>query len=296
VPLNSALVGHSTDALIHLVDARWLMAYAAALGDFNPCYMDTQKHPVVAHPVFPVCPEWPVILNTRDLDARDSGSTTSLSAEESARGVHAAHDLHIYQPITAGDRIATTATMVGIKAIKPGAAYTMRLDTVNVDTNVLVARTYQLGIYRGVAITGGDRSIEQAPELPLFENLAEPETFQIDIAQGAAHTYTECARIWNPIHTDRAIALAAGLPDIILHGTATLALAISKIVNHFADGDPSCVQRLGGRFSAMISMPSTITLRAKCTDGIVSFEVINAQGKVAISGGFVEFNHLGKKA
>ena len=26
--------------------------------------------------------------------------------------------------------------------------------------------------------------------------------------------YTECARIWNPIHTDRAVALAAGLPDI----------------------------------------------------------------------------------
>ena len=29
------------------------------------------------------------------------------------------------------------------------------------------------------------------------------------ISTGAAHVYTECARIWNPVHTDSAVAAAA---------------------------------------------------------------------------------------
>ena len=47
------------------------------------------------------------------------------------------------------------------------------------------------------------------------------------VSATAAHVYTEGARIWNPIHTDAAVAARAGLPGIILHGTATLALAVS---------------------------------------------------------------------
>jgi acyl dehydratase len=177
--------------------------------------------------------------------------------------------------------------MIGIRGIKPGAAYTMRLDTTDANTGELVARTYQLGIYRGVAVQGEAAEDESAPELPPLQNLTDADSFDIAIAQEAAHTYTECARIWNPIHTDRAVALDAGLPDIILHGTATLALAVSKIVDHYAQGLPTQVTRLGGRFSAMVLMPSTITLQAKRADNVVSFQVLTDQGESAISRGFV---------
>lgn len=282
MPLNTAIVGASTEPMQHHVDARWLMAYAAALGDFNPRYMDTQANQVISHPVFPVCPEWPVILDTRHLSHQNS-----LTPEEGARGVHAAHDLHLYAPIKAGDTLVTTCTMIEAKAIRPGAAYTMRLDTTNVDTDELVARTYQIGIYRGVDIEGEANSCETAPELPEWQDVSTSESIPIQVPEGAAHTYTECARIWNPIHTDRAVALAAGLPDIILHGTATLALAVSEIVNRFAGGDPTQVKRLGGRFAAMVLMPSTIALQAQERDGVVSYQVLTAAGDPAISNGFV---------
>ena len=53
---------------------------------------------------------------------------------------------------------------------------------------------------------------------------AQPRNeIRVPIGAGAAHVYTECARIWNPIHTDTAVTAKAGLPGIILHGTATLA-------------------------------------------------------------------------
>jgi acyl dehydratase len=281
MPLNTEILGAATAPLQHCVDARWLMAYAAGLGDLNPRYMDTQDQAVIGHPVFPVCLEWPVILNTRDM-----AGAQSLTAAESARGVHAAHDLHIYRPVRDGDKLNTQATMIGVHPIKPGAAYTMRLDTTD-GTGELVARTYQLGIYRGVEIVGAAGATEQAPELPRLAQLDDPDTFSIFVPAGSAHTYTECARIWNPIHTDRAVALSAGLPDIILHGTATLALAVSKIVDFYADGDATRVSRLGGRFSAMVLMPSTITLQARRVDDVVSFQVLTDKAQPAISSGFV---------
>ena len=109
----------------------------------------------------------------------------------------------------------------------------------------------------------------------------------LPVAATAAHVYTECARIWNPIHTDRAVALAAGLPDIILHGTATMALAVSALVGELADGDPRRVTRLGGRFAAMVLMPSVLTLIVHYSEGgEASFTALNEQGEPAISNGF----------
>ena len=86
-------------------------------------------------------------------------------------------------------------------------------------------------LYRGATLEGGDRAIASSEDPPRHEEKLKPIG---DIAVGAtaAHVYTECARIWNPIHTDVAYARAAGLPDIILHGTATLALSVSAFCNY----------------------------------------------------------------
>jgi acyl dehydratase len=103
-----------------------------------------------------------------------------------------------------------------------------------------------------------------------------------------AHVYTECARIFNPIHTDAAVARVAGLPAIILHGTATLALAVSRIVEAHLHNDPTRVERIAGRFAAMVMMPSTLTVRSARLNGSgVHFEVLNANGERAIREGYV---------
>jgi len=281
VPFNSAVVGQSTRAFIHSVDARWIMAYAAGLGDPNDKYLDTAAHHVIAHPLFPVCLEWPVILECFNLPG-----TETVTSEERSRNVHASHDLQIFRPIRADEQLTTTATVVGLTKIKPGAAQTIRLDTTD-ENDELVCRTYQLGIKRGVDIIGEPQVDE---EMPAFPELVGGEDWRIaiPIANGAAHIYTECARIWNPVHTDRAVALAAGLPDIILHGTATMALAVSRIVERYLDADPSRVVRLGGRFSAMVLMPSTIELVVHADrDRVISYSVFTHDGQRAISQGFL---------
>ena len=291
MPLDKKMIGCQTDGVEHWVDERWLMAYAASLADLNPVYMDTSAGKVIAHPIFPVCLEWPPILNTRKLAAADT-----LTDEESGRGVHAAHDLHIFRPISAGEMLTTKATMIGIEAIKPGGAYTMRLDTFDAQQQ-LVCTTYQLSIYRGVAVidgrtdSEGESDVELAPESPAALPIEQARNFAISIPASLAHTYTECARIWNPIHTDRKVALAAGLPDIILHGTATLALAVTRIIDERLGGDPTRVKRIGGRFAAMVLMPSTIQLQLSASsDNHLSFQVLNEQGETAISKGFICFD------
>lgn len=289
MPLDKKMIGCQTQGIEHWVDERWLMGYAACLGDLNPAYMDTQAGNVIAHPVFPVCLEWPPILDTRKLSAADT-----LTDEESQRGVHAAHDLHVFRPIVAGEKLTTQATMTGIAAIKPGAAYTMRLDTFDAEQK-LVCTTYQLSIYRGVEVidgaAGNAAQTAIAPALPPALPISSTHNHHIDIPANLAHTYTECAHIWNPIHTDRAVALAAGLPDIILHGTATLALAVTRIVNERLGGDSTSVRRIGGRFAAMVLMPSTVILQlSDSVEGHLSFQVLNAEGETAISKGFICFD------
>jgi acyl dehydratase len=80
------------------------------------------------------------------------------------------------------------------------------------------------------------------------------------------------------------------LPDIILHGTATLALAVSAVVNEYLGGDAARVTRLGGRFAAMVLMPSQIELRvSNPVNECIGYRVLNAEGQEAISQGFVVY-------
>jgi acyl dehydratase len=112
-------------------------------------------------------------------------------------------------------------------------------------------------------------------------------TAAVSVAAGLAHTYTECARIWNPIHTDRAVARAAGLPDIILHGTATLALAVSAAVAR-AGGPATPIARIGCRFTGMVPLPSTITVEGHAAgEGRTAFRVLGADGRPVLRNGWL---------
>ena len=288
MPVPTAMVGDTIEPIVHEVDERWTMAYAAALDDPLDAYLDpTRNGGVVAHPLFSVCPEWPVIVRSRELSER-----WDIAPHEVIRSVHASHDVSIHRLIRPGDRLTTSLQIVGVENKRPGALSTTRLVTVDA-AGTPVATTTQGGIYLGVEAIG-EPCPDSDPPTPVAhaDRVGEPDRVAVPVAAGAAHTYTECARIWNPIHTDRAVALGAGLPDIILHGTATLALGVSAVVGRRADGDPTRIRRIGGRFAAMVLMPSTVTVNiwpaVDSDEGgrIVPFEVLNGEGAPAVSDGF----------
>jgi acyl dehydratase len=297
MPLDSSIVNAASEPAESEIDARWAMAYAAALGDSLPAYMDTLRPAeFVAHPMFPVCFEWPLIVAMRRLF-----KTNSLTDSEAMRGVHATHDLIIHRAIRPPETLRTRLLVAGVERRKPGAYQLTRLDTTDAN-NSPVCTSWYGSIYRSVGIEGPDRPADYSmPPTTPADAAANPlHEIKIPVPAGMAHVYTECARIFNPIHTDASIARAAGLPAIILHGTATLAVAVSRIVESRAQSDPTRVSRIACRFGAMVTMPSTLTLRIIDTErdaganAGVFFEVLNSESKLAIRDGFVGLRSSGK--
>lgn len=289
MPLHSSTIGVSAEPVVHAVDERWLMSYAAGLGDTLPCYLDTLRPGnIVSHPLFPVCVEWPAVVGMRGC-----AEALSLTSEEALRSVHATHDLLIHRGVRPGDQLTTRATVVGVERRKPGAFQVLKLETVDA-AGKPVCTTWQGGLYRNVEVVGEEHLATEAPKAPLPVEVPTPRAeVRIPISALAAHVYTECARIWNPVHTDTAVAARAGLPGLILHGTATLALAVSRILELEAGNEPERVCRIAGRFGAMVLMPSEIIVRVlaceKTTKSeVVRFDVVNAEGKFAVQNGLIE--------
>ena len=236
----------------HVADAEWLMAYAAALGEDDARYFDTTGDGVAAHPLFPVCVEWPAWLQA--LGGR-------FSAEALQRGVHLTQELDWHRPLRSGTALSTQARISAIRQRRSGLQVTTALSTCGSDgVEVFASRSGLLlrGVEGREQGEDGGSDIDLLPSKPF----AEPATIHWkasrDIPAGLAHIYSACSRIHNPIHTDVAAARRAGLPGIILHGTATLALAVSAVLRRDGAGRP--VRRIAARFLAPVPLPTTLRI------------------------------------
>jgi len=274
--LSRDIVGVTVGPIAHEIDSRWLMAYAAGLGETDARYYDTlAPGGPAAHPLFPVCYEWPAMLALRERATQD---------ELAIRSVHATHDLVANRPAKAGDRLHATATVTGLAHRRAGTLMTVRLETVDAEGRRVTTSDYG-SVYRGVGFEGEDAG-EKADVDGGMDMPGDAARLPVAVPAGLAHIYTECARIWNPIHTDVAVARAAGLPDIILHGTATLALAVSRVLHH-AGADPRAVGRVSARFTGMVPLPSGLILRVeKAAEGkTFLFDAAGEDGALVLSAG-----------
>jgi len=274
--LPSATLGARVGPIKHAIDARWLMAYSAALGETDERYFETGgPSGPAAHPLFAVAYEWPLAVALRERVIGEAIAPFS---------VHATHDLMIHRPPRAGDRLSTTAHVVDVRPVKAGSLVVVRLDTVD-GAGATVTTTHYGSIYRGVDCDGTSAPAPPPPPAPGVVRWEE----RVAISGQLAHVYTECARIWNPIHTDVAVARAAGLPGLILHGTATLALAVSRVVNHDLGGDPARVSGLAVRFTGMVPMPSTVTVRGyEDNASEIPFDAVDSAGRSVLGRGVVK--------
>src|SRR5882757_5734277 len=127
MPVTSSLVGCRSEAVTIEVTPRWSMAYAAALDDSTKRYFDTRdKSAFIAHPMFPVCFEWPVIVAMRR-----QMESAGLKFAEAIRGVHASHDLMIHRAIRPPEKLSTVAEIVSAERRSAGAYIVTRLDTID---------------------------------------------------------------------------------------------------------------------------------------------------------------------
>ena len=280
--LERAIVGAAVGPITHELDARWLMAYAAALGETDARYYDTlAAGGPLAHPLFAVCYEWPAAVALRD---------ETVPAALQPQSVHATHHLTIHRSPRAGDVLHTTARVIDVAPRRSGTLVVSRFDTVDARGEPVSTTDYG-SIYRGVPLAGADAGTPGAPRAGSDSGAAGGATMwaeAVEIAANAALVYTECARIWNPIHTDVAVARRAGLSGPILHGTATLALAVSRVVARELRGEPARVREIRARFTGMVALPSTFTVHGRdAGGGRVAFEATGPDGASILSQGVV---------
>jgi len=277
--IRSAAIGMTSEPARLEVTTRLAQAYAAGLGDCNQRYLDDAAERVIAPPAFCVSFEWPVFLALSGMQPLGVDHAIRL------RGVHALQDSTFRRPVRPGDVLVTTAKIVEVRATRAGAWTLVRLDTAAEKSGEPMVTSYYGSIYRGIPVDGPDERSDAPPAFPEGAPVPFTEKAVIPVRREAAHVYTECARIWNPIHTERRVALEAGLPDILLHGTATWALAAREIVDRFAGGDPLRLRRLAGQFRAQVVPGSTIVFEAGRAGERVEFVVRNEKGEPAIAGG-----------
>ena len=276
--LPAHLLGAASAPITATVDARWLMAYAAGLGETAAHFYDTLAPSGPAmHPLFPVCYEWPAIVELRE---------KVIGRALAPFSVHATHELVIARRPRAGDTVTTEARLIAVERRRAGTLVVARVHSLDGAGRTLTTTDYG-SVYRGVDTAETGRLAE-----PLSPARTAPGgiawTDDVPLAATAAHVYTECARIWNPIHTDVAVAREAGLPAIILHGTATLALAVSRVVTRSLAGDVGRVRGVAARFTGFVRLPSMVTVRGRHGAGAsLEFDATSADGASVLGEGVI---------
>ncbi len=263
-------------AEIHITP-RLAMAYSAGLLlDEDRFYgVDASDPPVLPF----VCTrlEWPVTLGFRIV--------LGLKPAELTRGVRARQDTQIHRPFRLGERVQTTGRMVEARDTRAGALTVIRYDTRSLTHGDTPVTSWSSGIYRGVPLPITPTCLVPSPP-DLAPSADGPEVAtDIHFPIHLTHAYTECADIWNPIHTEEPIARAAGLPRIIVHGTILWALSGVRLADLKLGGDTSRIRRFNGRFVSPALPRATARLLVRGNGPVFGWRLQDREtGLVHVSG------------
>jgi len=284
IPKDAA--GHRLEEALVAVEPRRLLSYAAGIGSSRDCYLDDLRpQGIVAPPAFCVVAEWTVLNGSSFRDA------TQTHGEQAWRRIHVHQDTTFHRPIRAPATLQVRGRIVQVRSTRAGAFVLVHLSTHDARTSDLLASTWWGAIYRGIGCEGAS-SVEEAPPLESFDG-SEGTPSPLTIPRWLPHVYTECAQIWNPIHTERKVAVAQGLPDIILHGTATWALVGEALIDAYGDGDPVRLSRLACRFKGPVIPGTEIVIKhaakRRGPAASIAFAASSHMGEPALTDGIAEF-------
>ena len=285
--INSSYVGTQFKEYSTAVNQYQIMNYAAAIGDENPLYFNDQGRTIIAPPMFAVATTWPISGNILEFLEDKSFPTEILKTQ-----VHYTEHLILHRPIYAGENLSIRGSIAAIIKHHSGTVIVNRYNAFD-KKGEPVFTEYIGGMMRGVQCTDDSSGEENLPAIPNPPMNDQPVwEREIFIDRMRPYIYEGCTGISFPIHTSINFAKAVGLPDIIFHGTATLAFAMREITNLETDANPIMIKEISCRFTGMVIPGSNIRV---CLDGKIQrengkdlfFKVFNDKNQKVISGGYV---------
>jgi acyl dehydratase len=278
MPFNAATIGECFEPFVWDVTPRRVLAFKAALAPEDAAALDdTTPSGQAALPMMIVSSEWPVVLSNL------SQPRYGLSAQERIQGVHASQDTRFHRRVLAGDRLHIRGTLADARESRAGAVVTVRLQAQEAGSGALVAESIYTMIYRGVALSGRSSTSDalESYELPAT---ADSQRVEIHLPAAFCHVYSECAEIWNPIHTERIVAIRAGLSGTIVHGTALWALAGLALAGGAAVERAWLLRRLVARFQRPAYPGETLQIEHTRSGSRRPFRVDNSKGETLVTG------------
>ena len=278
MPMNRALIGKEYRGLEPCaVTAEGAAAYAGATNADIAAYVGQDA---VAPPMFGVA------FSVKALSAPLFDPELRV---DMMRLVHGDQEMRFVAPVRAGGAeaggVVTAAGGAAGRAVVIGGA-----PTVNAELKVTVPQD------RWVLFVRGPRKKESL-EAEKRERDAEEAAWQ---ERGPAWTatqvvdadqslrYADASGDHNPIHKDEAMAKAAGLPGIILHGLCTMAFVHNAAVRHVGS-DPMKIRRLAVRFNRPVLMGDTLRIEARGeAGGPWLVRVTNQASVLVLKSGVVE--------
>jgi acyl dehydratase len=264
-------IGKRYDGGTVTVEPAHAAAYAAATNDLSEAYEGSEA---IAPPMFHVR----LIKDTMFQVAGDPELALDM-----LRLVHGEHDATFHRPLQIGDSVAIEGRLEEVTEKSSGLLVVSR-HTGTVDGELAFEAKTAYFIRAKTRSAGKPSSRRPAAAPPPPE-----QTVRWGIDADQSYRYAEASLDRNGIHIDPPVATAAGLPDVILHGLCTMAMAGKSLTDALAGGDPRRLRRLCVRFSGMVFNGDTLTT-AIWPGG--AFAVLNASEKPVITGGTVEFSNV----
>jgi acyl dehydratase len=257
--IHDSIVGIRLPPVTRNITWRETAAFAAAVGEDLPAYLDDGLGDgALAPPLFAVAVTWPL------LESLPNHLGGALPPEVVATLVHAGERLLFRRPLRPDQALTLEAQVVALASTRAGALLTLRVDARGEDGNPTFTEWLEV-LFRGVQPEGAGRSLgpEHLASPPAVPPMDEKPTWQLEIPvpRGLPFVYDACTGISFPIHTSVSFARSVGLPDLILHGTAALALCARELVAREAGGDPTRLKEIGCRFRGVMVPGAPLDLK-----------------------------------
>ncbi|GIG90559.1 MaoC/PaaZ C-terminal domain-containing protein [Plantactinospora endophytica] len=254
---DASVVGRWSEPRPFDVTPASIAAYADAVGGPSPVY---------------------AVVPAMDLVFAVAG--TAAPAELRARVVHGQQDIFFHRSLPVGETITVRAAVLGLHGKRSGTVATIGVRTYDAD-GALRNEQYVTEFYRGVPTDL--RLGTPSPALPTDAPGGPPlRTATVPLPLDLPRRYADASGDRNPIHLDDEFARNAGLPGVIVHGLASLAVA-----GHTVLADRAEPVRLSCRFTRPVAPGDALTTRVWVDGPGYRFESVDEAGAVVLGAGLV---------
>ena len=272
--VNRAAIGKKYKGHAQHITPALAQQYAEATNDPNPRYQ-RQAPDQLAPPMYAVRPM---------IDELFAAIQDPELGADVLRLVHGEQEMIFHQPLRAWDLVAPRAQIVGVEDKSSGQIVHLEQRLMRDGELVTQARSALFIRAKTRHEPSGSKPSAAAPSAPPERGeLIAQRTHQV--AADQSHRYAAISNDRNPIHVDPEVARAAGLPEVILHGLCTMAMAASAVVDETCQGDPTRLKRLKVRFARPVFNGDTLTTRIWRQGDALTLETVNQRDEVVLSHG-----------